>query len=242
MALIYGGRTNYGQILGIIMLDTRFPRLPGDVGNAATFPFPVRYEVVQGASPLRVVQEADPALLQPFIRAAQALQAAGVQAIATSCGFLALWQAELAAAVKVPLVTSSLLQVPLASRLTGGRPVGIITAHAPSLTPQHLAAVGADAAPHFIYGLEEAPEFTRTFIRGEATLDPAAVEEEVRAVAHRLVTEHPEVGAIVLECTNLPPFARAVQDESHLPVFDIVGLCHLVVRAGQCPTYPPFAR
>ncbi|HHY91802.1 MAG TPA: aspartate/glutamate racemase family protein, partial [Firmicutes bacterium] len=115
MALIYGGRTNYGQILGIIMLDTRFPRLPGDVGNAATFPFPVRYEVVQGASPLRVVQEADPALLQPFIRAAQALQAAGVQAIATSCGFLALWQAELAAAVKVPLVTSSLLQVPLAS-------------------------------------------------------------------------------------------------------------------------------
>ncbi|HHV58649.1 MAG TPA: aspartate/glutamate racemase family protein [Firmicutes bacterium] len=241
MALIEGGYTNYGQVLGIIMLDTRFPRLPGDVGNAATFPFPVRYQVVKGASPLKVVEEADPALLTPFIAAAQELEAAGVRTITTSCGFLALWQAELAASVKVPLFTSSLLQVPLAWRLTGGRPVGIITAHAPSLSPRHLAAVGAEDVPHVIYGLEEAPEFTRTFIRGEATLDPAAVENEVRHAARRLASAHPEIGSIVLECTNLPPFARAVQEESRLPVFDIVSLCHLVARAGACSTYPPFA-
>ncbi|MDK2881924.1 MAG: hypothetical protein PWQ41_570 [Bacillota bacterium] len=235
MALIPGGYTTYGQVLGIIMLDTRFPRLPGDIGHAATFPFPVRYQVVKGASPVRVVQEADPALLAPFIDAARELEAAGVRAITTSCGFLALWQKELAAAVKVPFFASSLLQVPLAWHLTGGRPVGIITAHAPSLTPGHLAAVGAADVPHVIYGLENAPEFSRTFLVGEPTLNPKAVYEEVRSVSRRLVRDHPEIGSIVLECTNLPPFSSAVREETALPVFDIVSLCHLVVRAASYP-------
>lgn len=235
MALIQGGYTTYGQVLGIIMLDTRFPRVPGDIGNAATFPFPVRYQVVKGASPVRVVQEADPALLAPFIAAARELEAAGVRAITTSCGFLALWQKELAAAVKVPLFTSSLLQVPLAWRLTGTRPVGIITAHVPSLTPRHLAAVGAADVPHVIYGLEDAPEFSRTFLHDEPKLNLTAVCDEVRLVSRKLVRDHPEVGSIVLECTNLPPFASAVREETGLAVFDIVSLCHLVVRAAAHP-------
>lgn len=238
MTRVHGGHTNYGEVLGIIMLDTRFPRIPGDVGNARTFPFPVRYQIVKGASPVRVVREADPALLAPFVAAARELEAAGVRAITTSCGFLALWQEELAAAVRIPLFTSSLLLVPLAHRLTGGRPVGIITASAPSLTPRHLAAVGADAVPHVIYGLESAPEFTRTFIEGEPTLDIEAVRSEMRQVARRLVREHPEVGAIVLECTNLPPFAAEVREESFLPVFDIVTLCHFIARATERPDFP----
>src|SRR5450830_1704998 len=117
MTMVYSSRCNYGELIGIIMLDTVFPRIPGDVGNATTFPFPVRYKRVNGASVKRVVKEADPQLLQPFIEAAQELEMEGVKAITTSCGFLVMFQKQIADAVKIPVLTSSLLQVPFVSKL-----------------------------------------------------------------------------------------------------------------------------
>src|SRR5438067_6977945 len=90
MAIVRGGRTTYGESIGILMLDTRFPRIPGDVGNATTFDFPVRFKVVRGASQRRIILEGDLSLLQPFVDGARELEAEGVRAITTSCGFLAL--------------------------------------------------------------------------------------------------------------------------------------------------------
>src|SRR4051812_19836892 len=116
MTVLHGGRTLYGHALGILMLDTRFPRPPGDVGNATTWPFPVRYRIVPGASPRRAI-DADPSLLEPFLDAAREVEADGVPAITTSCGFLAVFQRELAGAVRIPVLSSSLLQVPYAARL-----------------------------------------------------------------------------------------------------------------------------
>lgn len=232
MREIHGGRTNYGELVGIIMLDTVFPRLPGDIGNASTFPFPVRYQYVKGAFPERVVKGADRRLLEPFLAAARELEAAGVRAITTSCGFLAVFQRELAAAVSVPVFTSSLLQVPLIHQLL--RPdqkVGIITAHGPSLTRAHLEGVGALGIPHVIRGMPEEGEFSHTYVQNKPTLNRGRAEEELVAVARELVREEPTVGALLLECTNMPPFARAVQEATGLPVFDIVTLVYWIYRA-----------
>lgn len=134
MPIVRGGRGNYGEAVGVLTLDTVFPRIPGDVGNATTFDFPVRFSVVRGASPKRVVHEQDPALLKPFIDAAQELEAAGCRAITTTCGFLALFQKEMAAAVAVPLFTSSLLQMPVVHRmLRPDQMIGVLTAHSEAL-------------------------------------------------------------------------------------------------------------
>ena len=226
MELVSGGRTNYGEVLGIIMLDTVFPRIPGDIGNASTFPFPVRYQYVKGASPQRVIKERDPALLAPFVAAAQELEGAGVRAITTSCGFLALFQRELAAAVNIPVFTSSLLQLPLLKKmLQPQQPVGIITAHGPSLTEDHLAAVGAAGVPYLVAGFPEDSELSRTYVCNSPTLDKDKAEAEVVALARELVVRG-EVGALLLECTNLPPFAGAIQRATGLPVFDIVTMAH----------------
>ncbi len=218
-----GGRTNYGEAIGIIMLDTVFPRIPGDVGNASTFPFPVRYLTVEGASPQRVVKEADPALLQPFVAAARRLERDGVRAIATSCGFLAIFHQELAAAVGIPVYSSSLLQVPIAHAiLNKNKIVGIMTARAQSLTARHLAGVGIEHIPTAIAGMEEAPAFTEIFLGGKPYLDVARVNDEMVRTAERLVRERPEVGALVLECTNMAPYAHNLQAVTGLPVFDVV--------------------
>src|SRR2546428_11390302 len=135
---VRGGFNQYGFTVGILILDTRFPRIPGDVGNAATFPFPVRYHRVSGADPDLVVRRGAEGLLPAFVQGARVLEGEGVGAITTSCGFLVKYQQELAAAVRVPVFTSSLLMVPLVHRLLpAGPPGGAPAPYAPPPPPRH---------------------------------------------------------------------------------------------------------
>ena len=230
---VRGGFNQYGFTVGILMLDTRFPRIPGDMGNAATFPFPVRYHRVSGAAPDLVVRRGAEGLLPAFIEGARQLEREGVGAITTNCGFLVKYQPELAAAVSVPVFTSSLLLVPLVHRmLPAGRRVGIMTVNAATLGAEHLrgAGIGSDI-PIAVAGLETEKEFTRVLLGDELELDVEAAREEHVRVARRLVGEHPDLGAILLECTNMPPYAEDIQRETGLPVFDIVSLVTLVHAA-----------
>jgi Asp/Glu/hydantoin racemase len=230
---VRGGLNQYGFTVGILMLDTRFPRIVGDMGNAATFAFPVRYHRVAGADPDLVVRRGAEGLLPAFIAGAQALEREGVGAITTNCGFLARFQGQLAAAVRVPVFTSSLLMVPLASRMLGpGRRVGIMTVSAAALTREHLEAAGVGPdIPVAIAGLETEKEFTRVLLGDEPELDVDAARDEHVRVARRLVGDHPDLGAIVLECTNMPPYNADVQRATGLPVFDVVSLVRLVHEA-----------
>jgi len=243
MGNIIGGKTvNYGIPIGILMLDTRFPRPPGDIGNATTFPFPVAYRIIKGADSHRVVVQADPALIQPFIDSANELVAEGCKAIITSCGFMAIFQKEMAAAVPVPVASSSLIQVGLVSKmLKPDQIVGIITARASSLGEKHFKGVDIENVPKVVYGIED----TRlgSILLGNAVfedlhyIDMDQAEEEMLGVADRMLADHPNVGAIVLECTNMPPFARAIQGRTGLPVFDVITLIKYMHNAVVSPMY-----
>src|SRR2546430_7350838 len=163
---VRGGINQYGFTVGILMLDTRFPRVPGDMGNAATFPFPVRYQRVAGADPDLVVRRGAAGLLPAFVEGARRLEDEGVGAITTNCGFLVKFQRELASSVAVPVFTSSLLLVPLVHRLLpSGRRVGIMTVNAGSLTREHLdgAGIGGDI-PLAVGGMGTEKEFTRVLL------------------------------------------------------------------------------
>jgi Asp/Glu/hydantoin racemase len=230
---VRGGRNLYGYPIGILMLDTVFPRLPGDIGNATTFPFPVLYHRVRNASPKRVVREGDPALLEGFVEGARALEAGGVLAITTSCGFLAMFQRQLAEAVRVPVFTSALTMVPLVSRMLGpDRAVGIMTVDSTALGPRHLHAAGiSEEISIVIAGMEKGHAFTSVLLDNEMEIDVEAARREHVEVARDLVERHPEVGAIVLECTNMPPYAAAIREAAGRPVFDITGLVRMVYSA-----------
>ena len=237
---VRGGFNQYGFTVGILMLDTRFPRIHGDMGNASTFPFPVRYHRVAGADPDLVVRRGAAGLLPAFVAGAQALEHEGVGAITTNCGFLITYQAELARAVRVPVFTSSLLLVPLVHRtLPAGQRVGIMTVNAATRTPAHLRGAGIGGeVPLAVVGMETEKEFTRALLDNELELDVDLAREEHIRVARRLVAEHPDVGAIVLECTNMPPYAADIQRETGRPVFDILSLVtmyHAALVAAQSP-------
>src|SRR5689334_3416520 len=227
---VRGGFNQYGFTVGILMLDTRFPRIPGDMGNAATFPFPVRYHRVPGADPDLVVRRGAAALLPAFVEGARALEHEGVGAITTNCGFLAKFQRDLTSVVRVPVFTSALMLVPLVHRmLVPDRAVGLLTVNASSLTSEHLEGAGISAGtPLVIAGMETEKEFTRVLLGDEMELDVDAAREEHIRVARRLVTDHPDIGAIVLECTNMPPYADDVRRATARPVFDITSLVRMV--------------
>jgi hypothetical protein len=220
-----GGKAIYGAPLGILMLEARFPRIPGDMGNAGTWPFPVLYRVVKGASPERVVLRGAAGLLPAFLEAAAELVSFGAEAITTNCGFLALFQQELAAHVRVPVATSSLMQVPwVQALLPPGQRVGVITVSAAALTPAHLAAAGVPADTP-VEGTEGGVEFFRVLILGESVdMDVGLAARDILEAGRRLMAAHPDVGAIVLECTNMPPYARALREALGMPVFDVYSL------------------
>ncbi|HYF09777.1 MAG TPA: aspartate/glutamate racemase family protein [Acetobacteraceae bacterium] len=223
--LARGGKSIYGAPLGILMLEARFPRIPGDMGNGATWPFPVLFRVVRGASPERVVLNGARGLLEDFIGAARDLVDLGAEAITTNCGFLSLFQREMAAAVRVPVATSSLLQVPwVQATLPPGRRVGVITVSKASLTPAHLDAAGVPLNTPVV-GTEEGREFFRVLIRAEKTdMDVALAQQDILEAGRALLRDNPDVGAIVLECTNMPPYAAALAEDTGLPVYDIYSM------------------
>jgi hypothetical protein len=230
-----GGKNVYGVPLGVLMLESRFPRVPGDVGNASTWPFPVLYRVVAGAGPAKVVRslkESD--LLDAFVDAAQEVARAGVSVITTNCGFLVLYQQRIQSSVPVPFLSSSLLQVALLdSLLPPGRRVGILTIERCSLTDDHFAAAGlAKDTP--VVGMEEVGGYFVEAILGDGDeLNVARAKEEHVAAARLLLERHPEVGAIVLECTNMPPYAAAIRDATGLIVHDLTTFVGWSVAAAR---------
>lgn len=220
-----GGKAIYGAPLGILMLEARFPRIRGDMGNASTWPFPVLYRVVNGATPEKVVLKGAAGLLPDFIDAAQDLVRLGAEAITTNCGFLSLFQKEIAAAVGVPVATSALMQVPwVQATLPPDRRVGLVTVSGSTLSPAHLEGAGVPLDTP-LAGTENGREFFRVLIKAEKDdMDIALAERDVIDAGRELVARHPDVGAIVLECTNMPPYAAALQAEVGLPVFDIYSM------------------
>jgi hypothetical protein len=219
--IAWGGKTLYGARVGILMLETRFPRIRGDMGNAETWPFPVLYKVVPGASPRRVVCEKAEGLLDEFLAAAEELVRHGADGVTTTCGFLSLYQREIAAHVGVPVATSSLMQIPFIERvLPPGKRVGVLTVSAANLTGEHIRAAGADPGTPVV-GTDDGSEFTRVMINDEERLDVAAAERDILAAGDRLVASHDGIGAVLLECTNMVPYACALSQRLRLPVFSI---------------------
>ena len=225
--------------LGILMLNTRFPRVLGDIGNPETFPYPVRHLVIEPATVDRIVTADGPSgpVMDAFVEAAHVLVDEGARALTTSCGFMAIAQRELAARCPVPVLTSSLCQVRLVqSMLPAGKHVGVLTIDSRELTAAHFVGVGAPTDLP-IEGVENGHELAKVIQRDLTSLDTGKAEADVINAGRRLLAKAPEVGAIVLECTNMAPYAKALAAAVRRPVYDIIGLLDWWRRSLDPPTF-----
>ena len=215
------GQTTYGELIGILLLDTNTPFIQGDVGNATTYAYPVRYRRIDGLTPDRIFAH-DQSFTQAMIDGARELEQEGVKAITGDCGFMAIYQQAVQEAVTVPVFLSSLLQIPfILSILHPRSKVGVITAHSGSLSPEVLSTLGICGQDRLaIAGLEHTRSFRKAAIEDEGSLDSEAVQQEVVHTALDLQKKRPDLGGLLLECSMLPPYAQAVQRATNLPVFD----------------------
>lgn len=226
------GRASAGQPIGILLLDTSVPFIPGDVANASTYRFPVRYRKVDGFTVAQALGR-DPSVYDALLDAAGDLVVQGCRAVTGDCGFMGLHQKRLAADLDAPVFLSSLLQIPFISLLLpDSARIGVITADAGGLTDELLAAVGVtDRSRLVLAGLENRPAFRRFAIEETGTLDEEAVRSEMIETASALVRRDPAVRALLLECSLLPPYAADVAQVTGLPVFDYITMINYVFEA-----------
>jgi hypothetical protein len=228
-----GGR----RALGILMLEGRMADVPGCMACEATFPYPVVRHVVAGSRTPLTAEEAW-AMLPLYVAAAGELARSGVAAITANCGLIALMQRELAATVPVPVVTSALLLVPAIHRMIGGRRIGILTFYTEAVGERNYNASGwsSQQIPVALDGVGEF-ESWREFLRTKEVPEPlyARLSADLVTVARRLVARHPDLGALVSECTMLPACLEAVRTEVGLPVYDILTALDLAMAASYRP-------
>jgi hypothetical protein len=197
--------------IGVLMLDTQFPRPLGDIGNPATFAqlgIPVRYKVVPKVWPSFVLSPASwEPVFDAFLTAAFQFQADGAAMVSASCGFLVLFQDRLAGALHIPVITSSLVR---GSIKAPDERLGILTISAETLTADHLAAAGLPFDTP-IAGVRVGSEFHKSVLENSPTMDLEQAKADVVEAALRLVKRCPEITTIILECTNMPPYADAIR-------------------------------
>jgi hypothetical protein len=246
---VTGGKQYYGEAIGIALLDScYYPIIPGDVGNASTYDFPVRMKVIKGLkdNPFPPVRDRNGnycADVLKTINAVKELEAEGVRAVVMCCGFFSILQKVLVHEVDIPVFTSPLIMIPLILRIIPkGRYIGIITASAKRLTHEYLEPVGINPKmPLVIAGLEDSTEFYATHMGGTRTImDVDLLRSEIVAIAVDFVKRNPDIGAILLECTSLPSFAADIQNAVKLPVFDYIGFINLLYRSVVQKSYRGF--
>lgn len=212
----------YGYEIGILLLDEVETHVPGDTAHAGTYPFPVLFKVVPGATATRITT-GDPSAQADVVEAARELARMGVKGISSNCGFMLHYQSAVAAAVDVPVMLSSLLQIPLACQAIGPHArLGILTAFTKRLKPEVLALAGLpEGAKIAVSSIETSPEFRNLAVQD---LDSGQFGERLLDAAKELVQRHGDIRAILLECALFPPYAKLIQNALNLPVFDFVSL------------------
>lgn len=223
------GRYTYGVPIGILVFEAEYAAMvPGAVCNATSYDFPIVIEQVKGMG-FADLQNKNRKVIPKIIEAAKRLEEKGVRAITSTCGFFAIFQKEVASAVKVPVFLSSLLQLPfMALGLGENESIGVVTAQARYLDKDFLHAAGADHVPVVIIGLEDAPYFRSHIIDEQPVLNTDEIEKEVIAAVNKLIEARPGVSMLLLECSELPPYSKKVQDLTGLPVFDFQTMIRFV--------------
>ena len=231
----WNGRSVYGVTIGVIQLFANLPMLPGNMGNATTFDFPVLYRSVDAENNFDVMaEEPTKNFADASVEAAQWLELQGVSAIMGNCGFFGGYQNIIKGRIGVPFYSSSLMMLPMmVHSLAPDKKIGIITANGPQLMKvQAIQNCGLSLEDKenriVVMGLENAPEFDGAVGNLIGHYNPAKVEQEMVELARQMLQENDDIGSILLECTELSPHAFAVSNEVCMPVWDYTTLTNWI--------------
>lgn len=215
-----------GYPVGIVYIENvNYPLIPGNVVNACTYDFPVRMKAVPNLTNDRLFNN-DPTIVDDIIETARSMvENDGVRAICSACGFFGNYQQQVRAALDVPVAMSSLVQLPwIQSLIRPDQKIGILTANKASMTENLLKACGATRTDNLVIKDALKTDEFAAVVDMRGCFDNTVAAREITDLAEELVAEHDDLGAILLECSDMPPYASLVQEVTQLPVFDFITL------------------
>jgi len=246
---VKGGHPYQGYSVGIMKFEGKlYPMLPGDVGNATSYPFQVLIREIPGVSdnpypPLTDDQGRYTEVVQKCIEAARQLEKDGVRSIAMCCGFFSLIQPVIAAAVSIPVLTSPLIMIPIIHQmLQPHQSVVVVTASRKLLSSEFFSAVGVSLNDRVVVvGLDDSVTFNSMCMGATGiTMESDDLRDDVVNGILAAMETDKNIGAVLLECTGLPPFAADVQERTGLPVFDFIACVEWMHRAVVTKRYYGF--
>ncbi|KXA90488.1 hypothetical protein AKJ37_03190 [candidate division MSBL1 archaeon SCGC-AAA259I09] len=225
------GQAIAGNAIGILVLDANYPLVPGNVANATTFNFPVHYKILEGVDSPPVIK-GDPSVLDQIIGDAKQLEKQGVRAVVGACGYFGHYQKEVAEKLNVPTFLSSLTQVPTIKQgLKTGEKLGIICADSDNFGEELMKSCGINSTDDIVVtGAQNSPEFM-SILESKGTFNNTKLKREIIGLVKELITENEDIGALLLECSDLPPYAYAIQEVAEMPVFDYTTMINWVYNA-----------
>ena len=215
-----------GYSVGIVYIEhVNYPMMPGNVVNAYTYDFPVRMKAVPNLTNTRLF-EADPTIANDIIQAAKDMvEQEGIRAICSACGFFGNFHKKVAEALDVPVALSSLVQIPLIqAMIKPSQKIGILTANAKAMTEELFDNCGITCAENLIVQDTLQSKNFSAVVDMRGYFDNGEARKEVIEAAKELVEKDDQISAILLECSDMPPYAAAIQAETQLPVFDFITL------------------
>lgn len=215
-----------GYPVGIVYIENvNYPLIPGNVVNACTYDFPVRMKAVPNLTNDRLFNN-DPTIVNDIIETARSMvENDGVRAICSACGFFGNYQQQVRAALDVPVAMSSLVQLPwIQSLIRPDQKIGILTANKASMTEDLLKACGATRTDNLVIKDALKTDEFAAVVDMRGCFNNTVAAREIMDLAEELVAEHDDLGAILLECSDMPPYASLVQEVTQLPVFDFITL------------------
>ena len=237
---VVGGKPYYGEAIGVLLFDhRRYPMIPGDVGNACSYDYPVRMKIVPGLNdnPFPPIRGEDGELnpeVQIIVEAAKEIEAEGVRAITLGCGFFSLIQDVLAEAVDIPVFASPLMMIPSILGMLGrGKSVCVVTASKRLLSREFFEAVGVtEEMPVVVAGLDGSEEFYASHMGGTSLeMDVDQLRDDIVDAVQEAIKADASIGAVLLECASFPSFSADIQQATGLPVFDLIGYVDMLYRA-----------
>lgn len=235
------GKYVSGYSVGILCLDEcSYPVLPGNVANLTTYNFPVVTKVVKNCTQERI-HIGDPSLIDDILKAAKQMEEEGAKAICGACGFFGNFQSQVAEAVDIPVFLSSIIQIPwIKTGLKSNQQIGVLTADAEGISESLLQSCGVNCTDNIVLkDLKELSEFS-AIIDSRGNFDNQKLQEEVLQATSEMMDDNPDIGAILLECSDLPPYAADIQNIAHKPVFDFITMINWVHMATAQKPYSGF--
>jgi hypothetical protein len=224
--------------LGVIRLDYDYPPAPGDIDHPQSFGYDVYYRVVPGLTFDKCqAGKMDKQVEENFEEGIDYLLAKGVSGITGDCGFMMYFQALARRHTTKPVFMSALAQLPAVTcAFNQHELIAIMTANSETLKPMRNlikdeCGVDPEERRFVIIGCQDVPGFEAVAAGGKVNtqkVTPGMVE-----LAKQSLKQYPKMRCILLECTELPPYADALRAFTRLPVYDAITCCDFFIMGSQ---------